>query len=31
MWVHVRSSAPLEKGSNDVQEGLLSSSRVSGS
>ena len=29
VWVHVRSLAPVEKGSNDVQEPLLPSSRVS--
>ena len=28
VWVHVRSSAPVEKGSDDVQEPLLPSSRV---
>ena len=29
VWVHVRSSGPVEKGSDDVQEPLLPSSRVS--
>ena len=29
MWVHVRSSAPVEKGIDDAQEPLLPSSPVS--
>ena len=31
VWVHVRSSAPVEKGSDDAHEPLLPSSRVSSS